>query len=270
MPLCIVACIVAMLLAAAPAGAQPATPARQPAPRAVLLGELHDHPDAHARRYAWLKERVDAGWRPSIAMEQFDRERQADLDRAMAECGDAACVIRRAEGAGQGWEWKHYAPVIDLALERKLALRAANLSRAEASKVVRGGFRAALDDATIAAFGLDRPLPRDLADGQRRAIEEAHCDRLPAGVVEGMVRAQVARDVWMAKVVADGAARGEAVALLAGNGHVRRDLGVPRWLAGTAAADALVVGFVEEGAEGVFDAKVVVAPHPREDPCAVK
>jgi uncharacterized iron-regulated protein len=74
----------------------------------------------------------------------------------------------------------------------------------------------------------------------------------------------------MAKVVADEAARGEAVALLAGNGHVRRDLGVPRWLAGTAAADALVVGFVEEGAEGTFDAKVVVAPHPREDPCAVK
>lgn len=256
------------LAAAACAGAPPAPPGA--APRVVLLGELHDNADGHARRLAWLAERVDAGWRPVIAMEQFDRDRQADLDRALAECAAAACVIRRAGSAGQAWEWKLYAPVIELAIERKLRLRAANLSRADASKVVRGGFRAALDDATIAAFGLEAPLPADLADGQRRAIDESHCGTLPTAIADGMVRAQVARDVWMAKVVAEEAARGNGVALLAGNGHVRRDLGVPRWLAGTAAAGAVAIGFVEEPAEGVFDVRVAVAPHEREDPCAKK
>lgn len=258
----------ALVLAACAAPAGPTRGLDAVAPRVLLLGEVHDNPDGHARRYAWLEARVDAGWRPTIAMEQFDRDRQADLDRALAECADAACVIRRAEPEGQRWEWPLYAPVIDLALARRLPLRAANLSRADASRVVREGYRAALDDATIASFGLDRPLARDLADGQRRAIDEGHCHQLPASIAEGMVRAQVARDVWMAKVVVAEAGRGDGVALLAGNGHVRRDLGVPRWLEGTAGARAFSVGFVEEPAEGTFDERVAIVPHPRVDPCA--
>jgi len=257
-----------MVLAACAAPSGPIRSLDAAAPRVLLLGEVHDNPDGHARRYAWLVARVDAGWRPTIAMEQFDRDRQADLDRALAECADAACVIRRAEPDGQRWEWPLYAPVIELALARRLPLRAANLSRADASRVVREGYRAALDDATIASFGLDRPLARDLADGQRRAIDEGHCQQLPASIAEGMVRAQVARDVWMAKVVAAEAGRGDGVALLAGNGHVRRDLGVPRWLEGTAGARAFSVGFVEEPAEGTFDERVAIAPHARVDPCA--
>lgn len=258
----------ALLLAACAAPAGPTRGLDAVAPRVLLLGEVHDNPDGHARRYAWLEARVDAGWRPTIAMEQFDRDRQADLDRALAECADAACVIRRAEPDGQRWEWPLYAPVIELALARGLPLRAANLSRADASRVVREGYRAALDDATIASFGLDRPLARDLADGQRRAIDEGHCQQLPASIAEGMVRAQVARDVWMAKVVVAEAGRGDGVVLLAGNGHVRRDLGVPRWLEGTAGARAFSVGFVEEPAEGTFDERVAIVPHPRVDPCA--
>ena len=150
---------VALVLAAC-AGTPATRSADADASQVLLLGEVHDNPDGHARRYAWLKARVDAGWRPAIAMEQFDRDRQADLDRALAECPDAACVIRRADPAGQGWEWPFYTPVIALALARALPLRAANLSRADASRVVREGYRAALDDATIASFGLDRPLPR--------------------------------------------------------------------------------------------------------------
>jgi len=258
----------ALVLAACAAPAGPTRGLDALAPRVLLLGEVHDNPDGHARRYAWLEARVDAGWRPTIAMEQFDRDRQADLDRALAECADAACVIRRAEPDGQRWEWPLYAPVIELALARGLPLRAANLSRADASRVVREGYRAALDDATIASFGLDRPLARDLADGQRRAIDEGHCHQLPASIAEGMVRAQVARDVWMAKVVVAEAGRGDGVVLLAGNGHVRRDLGVPRWLEGKAGARAFSVGFVEEPAEGTFDERVAIVPHPRVDPCA--
>ena len=248
--------------------AQPPVAPPAGAPRVLLLGEVHDNPDGHARRYEMLKARVDEGFRPAIAMEQFDRERQADLDRAMAECADAACVVRRAEPESQRWEWPHYAPVIDLALAHKLPVIAANLSRTDASRIVRGGVRPVLDDATLAAFGLNRPLPRDLAEGQRREIDEGHCNRLPASIADGMVRAQVARDVWMAKIVADAAARGRDVVLLAGNGHVRRDLGVPRWLGGTAAAGARSVGFVEEPDRGEFDERVAIVPHEREDPCA--
>jgi hypothetical protein len=64
-------------------------------------------------------------------------------------------------------------------------------------------------------------------------------------------------------------AAGGAV-LLAGDGHVRRDLGVPRWLGAVAPERLLSVGFVETGEPalaGRYDALVVAAPPTRDDPC---
>jgi uncharacterized iron-regulated protein len=61
--------------------------------------------------------------------------------------------------------------------------------------------------------------------------------------------------------------------LLAGNGHVRRDIGVPRWLQASPLASRLfVVGLLEsdEPAKepGAFDIALVTAPAERADPCA--
>jgi len=232
----------------------------------VLAGELHDNADAHERRTAWLKERLDAGARPALAMEQFDRERQGDLDRALRECRDAACVVRKAGGAQSGWTWAYYEPLIALALEHKLPIVAANLSRADAMKAARQGPSAVFDVATMQALKLDREPPPDLVSGQRKAIVDGHCGKLPAAAVDGIVRAQFARDAWMAKVVEDHAARG--VVLLAGNGHVRRDLGVPRWLDPALATRAYSIGFVEDARDGEFDFVVVVPAAKRGDPCA--
>ncbi|MEO6031952.1 MAG: ChaN family lipoprotein [Burkholderiaceae bacterium] len=88
-----------------------------------------------------------------------------------------------------------------------------------------------------------------------------------------MARAQMARDAVMADQVRRHAGRG--VVLLAGNGHVRRDLGVPRWLADIAPERVLTVGFVEEGdaqsrvpqSAQRFDAVVVAPRATRNDPC---
>jgi len=61
--------------------------------------------------------------------------------------------------------------------------------------------------------------------------------------------------------------------LLAGNGHVRRDLGVPRWLDPDGGPGRVVtIGFVEDGDDatpaGAFDAVVRAAAAERADPCA--
>ena len=88
----------ALLLAACAAPTGPTRGLDAVAPRVLLLGEVHDNPDGHARRYAWLEARVDAGWRPTIAMEQFDRDRQADLDRAFDILDEAIAEVERAEG----------------------------------------------------------------------------------------------------------------------------------------------------------------------------
>ena len=60
------------------------------------------------------------------------------------------------------------------------------------------------------------------------------------------------------------------VLLLAGNGHVRRDLGVPRWLTPVLQQRARAVGYLEQDGlpPGAFDLTVISPVQPRQDPCA--
>ncbi|MDQ2702769.1 MAG: ChaN family lipoprotein [Pseudomonadota bacterium] len=232
--------------------------------QALLLGEVHDNPDAHSGAYALLEQRVQAGWRPVIAMEQFDRERQADLDRALAECTDAKCVVDMAAPADAGWNWDFYAPVIELALREKLPLLAANLSRADADKVVSGGFSAALDPMVIGGYALEDSLPASVLASQVEEVREGHCNALPADALEPMAKAQIARDIVMTEIIN---AHADNIVLIAGNGHVRTDIGVPYWLR-SLGINAQSIGFVEDaGKEAQFDEVHQVPVAPRADPC---
>ena len=63
------------------------------------------------------------------------------------------------------------------------------------------------------------------------------------------------------------------VVLLAGNGHVRRDIGVPFWLPADAARGAISIGVLERDDGSVpesaadFDAYVITERAERGDPC---
>jgi uncharacterized iron-regulated protein len=235
-------------------------------PQVLLLGEVHDNKEGHKLRYEELRRRVEAGWRPAIAMEQFDRESQGLLDEAQKGCLDASCVIKVM--SKKGWDWQLYHPVIQLALSNHLPLIAVNLSRADASKVVRDGVASSFDAATVAAYKLKDPLPSDLRRGQEKAIQEGHCNMAPDLMLPGMVNAQVARDIWMAKLIRQQQPRD--VVLIAGNGHVRKDIGVPRWLnAIEPKLNVRTIGFIEpDGMQGSYDEIRKVAAQKRTDPCA--
>jgi len=97
---------------------------------------------------------------------------------------------------------------------------------------------------------------------QEQAVRRGHCDLLPDEAIPGMARAQMSRDRTLARSIAPYAARG--VVLLTGNGHARKDMGVPQWLA----APSTSIAVLEEGddTEG-YDYFVVTAPAARADPC---
>ena len=79
----------------------------------VLLGEVHDNAEQHRLRLAVLRRALSAGWRPAIAMEQFDIDRQADIDRARRERPrDAQHLIEAATAPRSGWDWALYRPVV--------------------------------------------------------------------------------------------------------------------------------------------------------------
>ena len=241
----------------------------------VLLGEVHDNAEQHHLRLAALQRAFASGWRPAIAMEQFDREHQADIDRARHERpGDAQHVIDAAVPLENrptgGWNWAFYRPFVELALRYDVPLIAANLSNADTSRIVRGGYAAVFSDAEIAALGLDMPVAIDVQAAQEAEIDAGHCHALPRSVWPRMARAQFARDAVMAEVLRRSSQRG-GVVLLAGNGHVRRDIGAPHWL-GALKAKTFAVGYLETDNDSTpvtaFDAVVRTAPAERADPCA--
>ncbi|MDQ6640841.1 MAG: ChaN family lipoprotein [Pseudomonadota bacterium] len=241
----------------------------------VLLGEVHDNAQQHRLRLAALQRAFAAGWRPAIAMEQFDREHQDDIDRARRERpGDAQHVVDiaapSASRAGSGWNWAFYRPFVELALRYDVPLIAANLSNTDAARIVRGGYSAVFGEATVAALGLGAPVAAELQSAQEREIDTGHCHALPPSMWPRMAQAQLARDAVMAEALRLGA-RGGGVVLLAGNGHVRHDIGVPRWL-GAVKSRVFAVGYLEISDDSTpvtaFDAVVRTATAERADPCA--
>lgn len=231
----------------------------------VLLGEVHDNAVLHELRARALRRLVAGGARPALLLEQFDRERQADIDRAAARPGATADEVIAAATAGrpqamQGWQWEFYRPYIALALAYRLPLVAANVSRDDARRIAAAGLPA--------AGAADAAVPADIVAAQADAIVAGHCGLIDASQAGGMVAAQVARDRFMARSIESNAARGAV--LLAGNGHVRADIGVPRWLTPATRARSVSIGLLEDDsgvAAAGYDAVVTVPPQPRTDPC---
>lgn len=249
--------------------------------RALLVGEVHDNAQAHALRHRALATLLARGERPALLFEQFDREQQGPIDRWRASAPGAgtpqalqaqADALIDAAGRAKGWHWPFYRPDLVLALQHGLPIVAANVSRSDARQVIARG---------LAATGWQDPVPADIARAQARAIEDSHCGQVDAAMAAKLAQAQIARDQQMARLVAAHAPRG--VVLLAGHGHVRRDIGVPRWLAPALAERSLVVGLLDAadpptsptstpGADPddtrAFD-QVLHLPAPRRpDPCA--
>lgn len=203
---------------------------RATAARHVLIGETHDNPEHHRLQRLALEAIAASGQRRMLAMEQFDSEHQAAIDAAQAAQADAERVADAGRFDREGWNWPLYRQLVEFAVARGWPLVAANLSRAELRRVVA-------DPALLAALPAATP---ELIAALERDMIEGHCGHRPeAKTLAGMVNGQRARDARMAEVLLR-APQGGTV-LVAGNGHVRRDRGVPLYLP----ADTLVIGIVE-------------------------
>ncbi len=249
----------------------------------ALLGEVHDNAGHHHERTAVLRRAFQAGWRPAVVMEQFDTDRQADIERSRSQRPLDAQHLIDSAGAARGWAWGHYVAPIALILQFDLPLVAGNLPRALAARLVREDPPAVFGAQRSRELGVDEAPDAQWQAALEHEIEVGHCGALPRHLLAGMARAQWARDAVMAQLIREHAARG--VVLLAGTGHVRRDIGVARWLARKAASlpqrvgtlpepdapSVLAVGFIEADGDAPtsdqFDAVVIAAPAERDDPC---
>jgi uncharacterized iron-regulated protein len=247
-----------------------------------LLGEVHDNPAHHTLRARLIIALAARGLRPAVVFEQFDLDHEAALREVQAHGVDAEVLADAGHLDRRGWRWPLHKPIVEAALRAGLQIHAGNLSRA------------ALDAAQRSSRKPDAPWYTRLraarwsetqARALRDAIAESHCGQLPASVVPRLVLAQRIRDAAMAQALVDDATADGAV-LIAGNGHVRADLGVPVYLHAPGSQDAnapsVSVGLVEAtpedarqpdfpqglAARGAFDYLWITAEAARDDPCA--
>ena len=254
--------------------------------RFVLLGEVHDNPAQHAARAELLRTLLADG-RPSwVVFEQIDREHSAAIAAlAPASARDVDAVIDAGRLDRRGWGWPLHRALFAAALAGGARVVGGNVGRAEATLIVSGGAARLPDDLRrwFADDGSDggRPEARWTAAQAaqlRRDIDEGHCGALPAAMLVPMALAQRARDAGLAAAML-AAPAGTRVLLIAGNGHVRSDTGVPHYLRSTGvAAQAIVtVGSLERTSPSDrsapagldnYDFVAVTDAQRRADPCA--
>lgn len=247
----------------------------------VLLGEQHDNPEHH-RLQSWIaQELIARGRRIVVAFEMIDDGQAPLLDAFLAKRPrNAAELGGQLDWKRSGWpDWSaNYQPIADAALMQPNApakpILPANLPLAQARDIARNGLAVAGLDPTLSEL-LRRAVVNDAAilAAHGDDIRESHCGMLPDSALAPFALAQYARDAVMARAIQ--AARRESpdaiVLLIAGNGHARKDVGVPLQLARLSPGLRVVsLGLIEgeAAAEGApFDYAWLTAPLVREDPC---
>jgi len=236
-------------------------------PRAdvIILGEVHDNAEQHANQA-----RAVAAIHPTALV--FEMMTPDQVARITSENRHDKTALEQALGwRKSGWpDFAMYFPILQAAPHAEIL--AGDRARGEVRRSVSEG-AAAVFGAFSPLFGLTTPLPTDEQRARESLQREAHCNALPEHLLPGMVEAQRLRDATLAKAtLAAVETTGGPVVIITGNGHARKDWGVPRVLLNVSPElKVLSVGQIEGEITGTppFDLYLTTSVAQRNDPCAV-
>lgn len=230
-----------------------------------VLGEIHDNP-VHHRVQA---EVVEAVAPRAIVFEMLTANQAARVSGDMLD--DPAALGAALEWEASGWpDFGMYHPIF--AAARGAEVRGAAVPREETRAAVQIGVARSFGDEAV-AFGLTESLDAvELADRLNLQME-AHCDALPLELLPDMVDLQRLRDARLAQAALEALeATGGPVVVITGNGHARKDWGVPSVLERVApGVTVFALGQGEDGGipDGGYDLVRDAPGVDRDDPCAV-
>jgi uncharacterized iron-regulated protein len=198
--------------------------------RFILLGEKHDNPHHHVKQADLLTFASAGGRSPAVVWEMIPENQRAVLkaylDGGRATATGMGSVLNWQES---GWpDWNLYRPIAAVALARKLPQHPGNLNRPVIRLLARDGFDG-LPDATSRSLAVNARWSEDDDGSLAKDLVESHCGFMPDGMIGPMGHVQRGRDAVMAAALLE-ADIGDGAVLIAGNGHVRADRGVPRYL----------------------------------------
>jgi uncharacterized iron-regulated protein len=227
----------------------------------LLVGELHDAPEHQALQRDTVRQLAARGELAAVVLEMVEQGRATTgLPPDTSEAQVRQALDWMADRNTGAWPWQVYGPVVMSAVRAGAPVLGGNLPRAQ--------MRPSMGDTA-----LDETLPAAALQRQRAAIRDGHCDLLPEAQVAPMTRIQLARDRAMAQTAMSALRPGRTVLLIAGNGHVQRDLGVPRHLPPDQ-AHRVVMALARDVSSSAntdptqVDRVWITAPRPPQDHCA--
>lgn len=225
----------------------------------LLLGEQHDAAEHQRLQRQTLAQLAAPEQLAALVLEMVERGHQTTgLPRDASETQVRTALDWSAERNAGAWPWATYGPLVMDAVRAGVPVLGGNLPRTQMRTV-------------MAENALDTVLGADALREQQDQMREGHCNLLPPSQIAPMTRIQLARDRALAQTALAAQQPGKTVLLVAGNQHVRRDLGVPRHLpAGQAhrVVMALAGASAEAGDTTLADRSWITAPVPPQDHCA--
>ena len=246
----------------------------------LLLGEVHDNARHHE-----LQARLIAGFggppkSVKVGFEQLDSSQAPALEQYLQEYPDDATGLGAAvDWSGSGWpDWPLYEPVFQQALDKGWQPIPLMFAGQQSRLILSEGYSAVLGENALAAL---QPASA-LSAAQKAEVETlmrlSHCGKLPAEYLPRMVTIQTAKDAHMAWTQATSGPRG---IMIVGDGHARKDRGIPLFLRRIRPqADIVVVSMVEvepgvtipadypQVRESYSDYVIFTRRQQRDDPCA--
>jgi uncharacterized iron-regulated protein len=242
----------------------------------VLLGERHDNPHHHLLQAAVIRalaKRRGMVPKRAVAFEMLRAEKQPLIDAHFrTHPGDVTGFAEAVSWAAAGWpDFAMYAPVVSAAVATGAPVVAADIPSTWLERARKEGLQA-LPQNWLADTGLHHPAPATVESALRKDIIEGHCGMVPEKHFERMIDIQRLRDAHLAWRLA----QIESAVLIAGAGHVRRDVAVPLYLERltpkkTVASVAFVEGRSVAGLPpdaGRYDFLWFTPVTERGDPCA--
>ncbi|MEE2787751.1 MAG: ChaN family lipoprotein [Myxococcota bacterium] len=181
----------------------------------ILIGERHDHPDHHVIQGRILQAL------PAGVLVGFEMLNLRDT-AVVAKANSPESVRTLTNWDQSGWpSFNIYAPVFKALFEGGHQPAAVHPDRAHVRQSMMG------PNSQAHSIGAYEGVlsPRGVA-ALRKDIDLSHCGYAPAGLVNAMMLAQEFKDRVMIKHLMAPPGPKQRV-LIAGNGHVRRDYGVP-------------------------------------------
>lgn len=230
----------------------------------ILLGEFHDNPSHHQLRGEFIL-RLNKP-KQAVIVEYLLAGKEVRFTDSTLDSLHAAGFNSKA------WPWSIYSPLFEQLRISQRPIFGSNLDRSISKAIFSGEpnpipvqFKTDYQKSTLSGSAMSA-LEQDLIDG--------HCGKLPPTYLKPMMMVQRLTDISMAQALLE---RPSGI-LLAGNGHIRKDYGVPQVLKAIAPHRSVVnIAFIED--DGLdsknlakdrdrYDYVWLSKPIERKDPCA--